>query len=65
MNREQQGKLKLPLLARMLGELGLGGREWVKQFTGGLLFAGILAEPGVYPDRPSPDPELDPHQLLK
>ena len=37
----------------------------MKQLTGGLPIAGRLAEPGVYPERPRPDPELDPRQLLK
>ena len=42
------------------GRTRLGGQEWVKQLTDGLLIAGILAGPGVYPERPRPDPELGP-----
>ena len=59
-----QGKIKLPLLAHMLNELGMGGQKWVKQFTEGFPVMGELSEPGVYPEQQCDGPELKPHQLL-
>ena len=39
-----QGKINLPLLAIMLGKLGMGGQKWVRQFQNGFPIVGDLEE---------------------
>ena len=59
--RTAQGELDLPLLAYTLEVMEMGGQERVTQFTVGFPITGEVAEPGVYPEHPCPDPELGPH----
>ena len=64
--KKVRGRVNLPLLARMLGRLDVGGHLRVQQVTNGFLAVGRIGEAGVYPaDRPRRQPELETYQVFR
>ena len=61
-----QGKVSLPLFARLLGKLNMGSQMLLRQRKRGSPTVGDLGEPGVYPiDMNWCAPDLPPAQLLR
>ena len=56
--RRVRGNLNLPLLARKLSELRMGGQEWLRQHASDSPIFGSPEDPGVYPAKACPDVEL-------
>ena len=59
-----RGQLRIPLLANVSDELGMGRKEWVRPATPGYPIVGTLTEPGLFPTEKCAGSELAPQQLL-